>query len=93
MKSLKSIYRVICLLLLLGHFVPAEAQNNPYKIDDSLFPIYQRATKFRTRPEGVLMADTLYEKAVKLNDKKAQCLALTIPVIYSLNSRASYEDL
>lgn len=93
MKSLKSIYRVICLLLLLGHFVPAEAQNNPYKIDDSLFPIYQRATKFRTRPEGVLMADTLYEKAVKLNDKKAQCLALTIPVIYSFNSHVRYENL
>lgn len=81
MASMK--YISTCLLILLtGLFIPVHAQNNPYKIDDSLYPIYQRATKWRTRPQGLLAADTLYIEAVKKKDKKAECLALTIPVYY-----------
>lgn len=92
MESLGYSYRIVCLLFLIGIFLPVEAQNNPYKIDDFLFPIYQRATKSRTRPQGLLIADTLYSEAVKLNDKKAQCLALTIPTYYYV-SVSKYGEL
>lgn len=57
-------------------------QNNPYKISDSLFKIYTRAYDSRYNINGVTIADTLMREAVRLDDKKAQCLALTIPVIY-----------
>ncbi len=93
MKSLKYSYRIIVLLFLVIISVPVEAQNNPYKIDDFLFPIYQRATKYRTRPQGLLIADTLYSEAVEKHDKKAQCLALTIPVLYYYTTRADYKVL
>lgn len=73
---------VLLCLLLAGFSLPARAQNNPYKIDDSLYIIYQRATRWNTRPQGLLIADTLYAEATKKKDKKAQCLALTIPVHY-----------
>jgi len=77
----------------MGISMPVGAQNNPYKIDDSLYSVYQRATKYRTLPQGVMIADTLYAEAVKKGDKKAQCLALTIPVIYTYGSHAGYEVL
>lgn len=73
---------ILLCLLLAGSSLPARAQNNPYKIDDSLYLIYQRATRWNTRPQGLLIADTLYTEATRKKDKKAQCLALTIPVYY-----------
>lgn len=75
---------VLLCLLLAGFSLPARAQNNPYKIDDSLYIIYQRATRWNTLPQGLLIADTLYAEATKKKDKKAQCLALTIPYIIML---------
>lgn len=82
------IIEYICLSILfsfVGSFIQIKAQSNPYKIDDSLYPIYQKATKYRIYPQGLLLADTLYAEAIKINDKKAECLALTIPVIYYFN--------
>lgn len=58
------------------------AQNNPYKIHDKLYPIYQRAYNSRDTQKGLLIADTLFNEAKKLNDKKAQCLALTISLLH-----------
>lgn len=78
----------ICMCLLsafIGFSLPVNAQDNPYKISNSLYPFYEKATKYRTSPKGLEVADTLYTKAVHENDKKAQCLALTIPVIYYFN--------
>lgn len=75
-----------------GGFFSAEAQNNPYKIKDKLYPIFQRATKYRVTTEGLRVADTLFTEAVRLNDKKAQCLALTIPTYYYV-SVAKYGEL
>lgn len=80
MLSIKHIN--VLLLLLAVLWGPVAAQNNPYKIDDSLYPLYQRASKWCTHPEGIVIADTLYAEAVRKNDKKAQCLALTIPLYY-----------
>lgn len=84
------IVRLIWIFLLpafLGFSHPAKAQDNPYKINNSLYPYFERATKHRTAQLGLKIADTLYVKAIQENDKKAQCLALTIPVIYHFNKR------
>ncbi|WP_044269282.1 sensor histidine kinase [Bacteroides timonensis] len=74
---------LLCLMLLAaGAGMPLSAQNNPYKIADSLYPLYQRATRLRSLPESLATADTLYHRATKLGDKKAQCLARIIPLQY-----------
>ncbi|WP_294553836.1 HAMP domain-containing sensor histidine kinase [uncultured Bacteroides sp.] len=91
MKRVK--YIAICLLscAFIGLSLPAKGQDNPYKIDNSLYLLYEKATKSRSLPAGLEIADTLYNKAIRINDKKAQCLALTIPVIYYFNQRQTEE--
>ncbi|ADV42618.1 sensor histidine kinase [Bacteroides helcogenes] len=74
------IFHLIFLLLLAGHTVSLPAQNNPYKIADSLYPILQRAERLRADARCLAVVDTLYNEAVRLGDKKAQCLALTVPL-------------
>lgn len=77
----------ICLLsVFIGSLLPTRAQDNPYKIDHSLYLLYEEATKSRNNATGLEIADTLYAKAIRINDKKAQCLALTIPVINYFNN-------
>ena len=79
----KCILSRLCFLVLSAWVsLLSAAQNNPYKIDDTLYPIYQRASRLSRQPEVLLMADSLYRKAVELDDKKAQCLAYTIPLQY-----------
>ena len=63
----------------------ATAQNNPYKISDQLYPLYQQAYKLRVRKEGLALASQLHAEAVKLHDGKARCLALTIPLLHHYN--------
>lgn len=65
----------------------ATAQNNPYKINDRLYPLYQRAYQQRVRKEGIALADQLYAEAVRLHDGKARCLARTIPMLNHYNLR------
>lgn len=72
---------IIIMLMLLFH-VCAFSQNNPYKIADSLYPLYREAYAKRHSPQGVALADRLYGEADRQDDKKAKCLALTIPVYY-----------
>ena len=62
--------RLCFLVLSVWVSLPSAAQNNPYKIDDALYPIYQRASKQARQQEGLLVADTLYQQALKLGDKK-----------------------
>lgn len=59
-----------------------QAQNNPYKINDQLYRMYLDAYNYRTKPEGIAKSRAVYDRAVELGDRKAQCIALTIPVIY-----------
>lgn len=73
------------LVALLGFSFPVKAQDNPFKIDNALYPLYERATKYRQDTLGLQIADTLYREAIRIDDKKAQCLALTIPVVYHYN--------
>ena len=72
--------RLILAMLLCLPICPDTvfAQSNPYKIDDRLYPIFLRANRSRS----IATADTLFREAAKLGDKKAQCLALVVPVRY-----------
>ena len=67
--------RLCFLVLSVWVSLPSAAQNNPYKIDDALYPIYQRASKQARQQEGLLVADTLYQQALKLGDKKARLVS------------------
>lgn len=81
-SALVSAWFIICILLCTFRIY---AQNNPYKIHDSLFTIYQRAYFNTDNGSCLLTADTLFRQAEKLHDTKAQCLALVINVIYNYN--------
>ena len=72
----------IIVMLMLHFHVCAFSQNNPYKISDSLYPLYREAYAKRHSPQGVALADRLYGESDRQGDKKAKCLALTIPVYY-----------
>lgn len=64
--------------VLLGIFLccsPMAGQNNPYKINDGLYSYYQRCYSLIKDPRVLLMADTLFQKAARIKDVKAQCLA------------------
>lgn len=67
-----------CLLIPLC----ASAQNNPYKIDDSLYALYQKAYPRRAYPDGLKMAGEMLHEAERLGDGKAQCLALSVVMFY-----------
>lgn len=76
---------IICMLFLAGAGVDIYAQNNRYKINDSLYPIYQRAYSNRKHKECLKMADSLYYKGAEIKDVNAQCYALSIYVMYYFN--------
>ncbi len=80
MKTNKFIFWL--LPLLAGVILPCTAQNNPYKIHDSLYPIYMRADRLNNAPEGLSVADSLRLEALRMGDKKAECLAYIIPLKY-----------
>ena len=73
---------LILLLFSTLFYQPAEAQNNPYKIDDKLYAYYQKCSSYINKPVVLAMADTLFESAAQTKDDKAQCLALHLKVDY-----------
>ncbi len=79
------------MLLFTTHFV--YGQNNPYKISDKLYPLYIKAYSMKGQKEGVVLSDTLYRRAVALGDKKAECLALTIPFLYATNISNNVKEI
>lgn len=87
MKIVRDISMCLLSYVFIGFALPAKAQDNPYKINNTLYQLFEKATKHRTDTLGLLVADTLYANAIRENDKKAQCLALTIPVIYYFNKK------
>ncbi|ADV45044.1 ATP-binding protein [Bacteroides helcogenes] len=71
---------LLCTVFL--QLMPLSAQNNVYKIDDSLYPYLVKCTKAVRSPQVLLMADTLFHMAECKGDQKAQCLALHQKVDY-----------
>ena len=75
--------KLLYLFLLLPAFTPLLlAQNNPYKIKDGLYAYYQQCTKNINNPRVLLMADTLFTRAGREGDSKAQCLAMNLKCDY-----------
>lgn len=79
-RRLPAVALCLCLMLLLP--LCASAQNNPYKIDDSLYALYQKAYQRRAYPDGLKMAGEMLREAERLGDGKAQCLALSVVMFY-----------
>lgn len=79
---------VLMLLSLAPAFGQDNAQdttisrNNPYKIDDRLYPIYRRADRARGSDLCLKVCDTLREESIRLGDGKAECLSYVLPVFY-----------
>lgn len=73
------------IVCMLSFIVAVYAQNNPFKIDDRLYPLYLRANNSRS----LVLADSLFSEATKLNDKKAQCLALVVAVRHHYSGKDS----
>ena len=79
-RRLPAVALCLCLMLLLPPC--ASAQNNPYKIDDSLYALYQKAYPRRAYPDGLKTAGDMLREAERLGDGKAQCLALSVVMFY-----------
>ena len=76
----------LTLLLSLGLGTASlQAQNNPYKIKDNLYEYYTKVDFNRNNPLCITMADTLFKMSEEQGDKKAQCLAYSIPTYYALH--------
>jgi len=61
----------------------AFAQNNVYKINDALYDyLVLTQNNLRVPVLGISMLDTLFVKAKKVNDLKAQCIAFSLRVNY-----------
>lgn len=85
MKQTKrtTIYSLL-IIMLFGLALPTQGQNNPFKINDSLYPLYLRANYNRTKPICLEQADSLRRKAIRLKDHKAEILALIVPLKYQM---------
>ena len=82
-------WRLLLIAVAMAIVCPCEAVSmpealvdNPYKINDELYKMYSEAYRKRAKPEGITLSQRMYDRAVQMGDKKAQCIALTIPVIY-----------
>ena len=71
-------HKRVYILFLIGWTMSLslQAQNNPFKIDDELYADYQRCNKVLKEKVVLAMADSLFHKAARKGDVKAQCLAL-----------------
>ena len=75
-------WRQLLVAGAMAFVVPCGAQNNPLKINDQLYAIYDQAyASYKTRA-GRDLGMQMYRKAVAMGDRKAQVIALTIPMLY-----------
>src|SRR5574344_1658027 len=83
--------KLLIHLTILAFFLSsacAYSQNNPLKVNDALYA-YVRLVQnnLKVPSKGLLMVDTLFNRAKKLGDKRAQCLALSFRVKYYYNQK------
>ncbi len=82
-QSKKSFRLVTFIAIILMGFTYAKAQHNDFKIDDSLYTYYmQVSNNLKNKDVGLQMTDTLFDRATRINDVKAQCIALYLRVTY-----------
>ena len=84
-------WRLLLLAVVMAFAMSCRAQNNPFKINDQLYAIYDRAFHTRNTEEGRNLAMLMYQRAQKIGDHKAQVLALTIPMLHYYNARNDAE--
>lgn len=82
---------VIAVLLMLLAYLHADAQNNPFKIQDNLYTEYQRLFAIRSTQEVLDGAERLYHQATLQGDSKAGCIALTLPLQYHFHNFTTLE--
>jgi signal transduction histidine kinase len=76
------LYIAILIITSLLYTERCDAQNNPYNIRDELYGYYVATNNLISEKRGLLMADTLFNRAKALGDVKAQCIALYLKVRY-----------
>lgn len=79
--------RLLLIAATVMTTLPANAQNNPYNIKDELYNMYVEAYAARTTAKGLQLSARMYNRAVLLDDRKAQCLAYTLPMSYYYHNR------
>lgn len=89
---IKGIYiRVIkiAIIAVAMMLIPLElsAEKGKLDIDEKAYLMYVEADKKRYTDEGLKLSQKMYEYAVSIDDKKAQCLAVSIPVYYYSKKR------
>lgn len=62
-------------------------QNNVFKIDDGLYKMYDEATKNLKSRDCLRQAELMYKAALSKGAKKAQCMAMCIPLNHYSNLR------
>ena len=77
------------LFLWAGIQFPVRAQNNPFKIHDSIYVVYRELQKNVASPDVLEKADALAERARALGDKKGECVALTLSVTHNFYGKDS----
>ncbi len=87
----KMSWRLLIMAAVMSFVVPCRAQNNPLKINDKLYTMYDQAFRQRTTKTGCDIAMQMYRNAVSIGDCRAQVLALTIPMLYYYNERNDAE--
>lgn len=85
------VYIIITLTVILAIYgvrndstvraYPTDTRNY-YGISNELFEIWLKADSNYSKPIALQLADSMYRLAVQQDDKRAQCLALAIPIDY-----------
>ena len=60
----------------------ANAQNNPQKINDRLYPLYVRAYNLRKQADCLPVADSLRRAAIAIGDRNGELNALVVPFLH-----------
>lgn len=75
-KKIKGRILVTLILAFIPYYITA--QNNPYKIKDDLYEYFIKSQQSVKEKKVLVMTDTLFSRAKKEKDSKAQCLALSL---------------
>ena len=79
----KMIRPLVCAALLFGGVsFSANAQNNPHRINDRLYPLYIKAYNNRKSASCLAVADSLRRASIAIGDHWGECYALSIPFLY-----------
>lgn len=82
-RTICGVIRMMLVALLLQCCGVGFAQNNPFGMNDKLYPLYLRARELRLSDKCIPVIDSLQQQAVAMGDRAAE--------LYALNARLMYE--